>query len=61
MPPKSKPPEFWMDAQQYASLPADAKKVVSAAIKTFEIAVAEAEKAVTDAVADAVNGRFPLT
>jgi hypothetical protein len=58
MPPKSKPTEFWMDAQQYAELSAKEKKLVSAAIETFDKDVAAAEKKVTDAVADVTNGKY---
>jgi hypothetical protein len=61
MPPKSKPTEFWMDASQYAKLSAEDKKLVSAAIETYETDVAAAEKKVTDAVADVTNGKFGTT
>ncbi len=58
MPPKSKPTEFWMDADQYAQLSAQEKKAISAAIETYEKEVAAAEKKVTDKVADVTNGKF---
>ena len=49
---KSKPPEFWMDPQQYATLSASDKKKISKAILDYENTVAQAEKDLTDTIAD---------
>ena len=55
---KSKPPEFWMDAPQYAQLSADDKKAISAAIKVYDDSVATAEKQLTDAIAVITEGKI---
>lgn len=56
-----KPPEFWMDSKQYASLSATDKHAISAAIETYENAVAAAEKDLTDAIAVITDGKVSIT
>jgi len=58
MPPKSKPTETWMDAQQYGSLSKEDKDDVAAAVEAYEIEVAAAEKKLAGKIAGITDGKL---